>query len=188
MYVQKVGMGIAFYYWRRILVYERMYFMVKTLRNPRYFNAIYQILLAMVIAQQIYAPQGFKYVHLALVFIRMIISEAYDAKHRFQKNEEYFILAILVTTLVSIVEKILTINLGLVYLLALAVAVVLMGTFLKTIIDDSKNYQGTTKFHAKHVEMLQKGKVFTNGILYLMLGICGLILLYVSYEIIKLLS
>ena len=126
--------------------------------------------------------------HLALVFIRMIISEAYDQKHRYFKFEEYFVFAILVTSFVSVIEAIYSIQLGLVYLLSLAVAVVIMSTFLKTMIDDSKNGLGEKKFHPKHIEMLAKGKLFTNGVLMALIGVNVMILFYVLYEIIKLLS
>ncbi len=162
--------------------------MVKALRNPRYFNLIYQVLLVLVFTQQIYYPQEYKYVHLALVFIRMIISEAYDQKHRYFKFDEYFVFAILVTSFVSVIEVVYSIQLGLVYLLSLAVAVVIMSTFLKTMIDDSRNGLGSEKFHPKHIEMLEKGRLFTNGLLVGLIGINVLILFYVLYEIIKLLS
>ncbi|GAB6108513.1 hypothetical protein [Fusibacter bizertensis] len=162
--------------------------MVKALRNPRYFNLIYQVLLVLVFVQQIYYPQEYKYVHLALVFIRMIISEGYNQTHRYFKFDEYFILAILVTSFVSVIEVIYSVQLGLVYLLSLTVAVVIMGTFLKTMIDDSKNGLGSDKFHPKHIEMLKKGRLFTNGLLVGLIGINVLILFYVLYEIIKLLS
>lgn len=162
--------------------------MVKALRNPRYFNLIYQVLLVLVFIQQIYYPQEYKYVHLALVFIRMIISEAYDQKHRYLKFDEYFVSAILVTSFVSVIEVVFSIQLGLVYLLSLAVAVVIMSTFIKTMIDDSKNGLGAEKFHPKHIEMLEKGRLFTNGLLMALIGICVMILFYVLYEIIKLLS
>ena len=80
--------------------------MIKTLRNPRYFNAIYQLLLLLVVAQQIYYPQNYKYVHLALVFIRMLLSEVYVIEFRYLKHEQYFVMAIVVTSIVSIMEGI----------------------------------------------------------------------------------
>ena len=162
--------------------------MIKTLRNPRYFNAIYQILLLFVIAQQIYYPQSYKYVHLALVFIRMVLSEVYVIDFRYLKHEQYFVMAIVVTSIVSIMEGIFSVPLGFFYLISLCVAVVIMSTFIKTMIDDAKNRAATKKFHPKHIEMLKKNGTFTNGILYVLLGINTLILLYGIFEMIKLLS
>lgn len=162
--------------------------MVKTLRNPRYFNLTYQMLLVLVIAQQIYFPQDLKYVHLALVFIRMILSEVYVIDYRYHKNELYFIAAILVTVFISTMEGIFSIQLGVFYLLALGFAAVTMSTFLKTMIDDSKNKAAIKKFHPKHIEMLKKGKLFTNGILYALLGLNALILFSALYELVKLIS
>lgn len=163
-------------------------FMIKTLRNPRYFNAIYQLLLLLVVAQQIYYPQNYKYVHLALVFIRMVLSEVYVIEFRYLKHEQYFVMAIVVTSIVSIMEGIFSIPLGFLYLISLGVAVVIMSTFIKTMIDDAKNKAAAKKFHPKHIEMLKKNRTFTNGILYVLLGINALILLYALYELIKLLS
>ncbi len=162
--------------------------MIKTLRNPRYFNTIYQLLLLFVIAQQIYFPQSYKYVHLALVFIRMLLSEVYVIDFRYLKNEQYFVMAIVVTSIVSIMEGIFSIPLGFLYLISLGAAVVIMSTFIKTMIDDSNNQAAAKKFHTKHSQMLKKNRAFTNGILYVLLGINALILLYTFYELFKLLS
>lgn len=162
--------------------------MVKTLKNPRYFNLAYQILIIAVFAQQIYFPQDYKYAHLALVFIRMILSEVYETNQRYQKYEAGFIAAIVVTMGVSVIEGLLSINLGIVYLLGLAVSIVIMSTFVKTIIDDSKCKQNARKFHPKHMEMISKNKTFTNGLMYVLMGICGVALLNVSFELIFLLQ
>jgi len=162
--------------------------MIKTLRNPRYFNAIYQLLLLFVIAQQIYYPQDYKYVHLALVFIRMLLSEVYVIEFRYLKHEQYFVMAIVVTSIVSILEGIFSIPLGFLYLISLGAAVVIMSTFIKTMIDDASNVAASKKFHSKHIEMLKKNRTFTNGILYVLLGINAIILFYVLFEMIKLLS
>jgi len=162
--------------------------MIKTLRNPRYFNTIYQLLLLFVIAQQIYYPQDFKFVHLALVFIRMVLSEVYLIEFRYLKHEQYFVLAIVVTSIVSIIEGIFSIPLGVLYLISLGAAVVIMSTFIKTMIDDSSNFVASKKFHSKHIDMLKKNRVFTNGVLYVLLGINALILFYLIFEMIKLFS
>jgi len=44
------------------------------------------------------------------------------------------------------------------------------------------------KFHTKHIEMLKKGKKFTNGIFYMLIGVNAMILVYIVYEFIKLFS
>jgi len=72
--------------------------------------------------------------------------------------------------------------------LSLAAAVILMSVFLKNMIDDSNNHAAMKKFHTKHIEMLKKGKKFTNGIFYMLIGVNAMILVYIVYEFIKLFS
>ena len=118
----------------------------------------------------------------------MVLSEVYVIDFRYLKHEQYFVMAIVVTSIVSIMEGIFSVPLGFFYLISLCVAVVIMSTFIKTMIDDAKNRAATKKFHPKHIEMLKKNGTFTNGILYVLLGINTLILLYAIFEMIKLLS
>ncbi|MCA0385736.1 MAG: hypothetical protein LCH34_09070 [Firmicutes bacterium] len=162
--------------------------MINALRNPRYFNLIYQALLVLVIVQQLYFPQPYKYVHLALVFARMLLSEVYDIPYRYQKLEPYFVLAIVITVITSILQNMFSLPIGFIYLLSLAAAVILMSVFLKNMIDDSNNHAAMKKFHTKHIEMLKKGKKFTNGIFYMLIGVNAMILVYIVYEFIKLFS
>jgi len=118
----------------------------------------------------------------------MVLSEVYLIEFRYLKHEQYFVLAIVVTSIVSIIEGIFSIPLGVLYLISLGAAVVIMSTFIKTMIDDSSNLVASKKFHSKHIDMLKKNRVFTNGVLYVLLGINALILFYVIFEMIKLFS
>lgn len=160
--------------------------MTEILRNPRYFKLTYQILLVGAIAQQIYYPQEYKYVHLALVFVRMILAEAYTPEYRYQKHESLFAGAIVVTIVISAIEGIFELRLGPIYLIALAFAVVMLMLFIKRTIDWVGTRQADKMFHPKHIQMLQKSTTFTNGILYVLIGTCVLILVFVLLEFIKL--
>jgi len=161
--------------------------MMRVLKQPRYFNLTLQVLLAITVTQQIYWPQEYKYMHLAVLFVRMLLTEMYQQEYRASKMDKWFIPAIFMTTAVSIIEKFANVQLSIVYLVCLLAATYLLLRMIGTLIHDSKQKDAAKKMHHKHVEALEKGRTFTLGVFYSIYATVLLSFVYTFYVIIKLL-
>lgn len=161
--------------------------MMGVLKKPRSLNLVYQVLLVLTITQQIYWPQQLKYMHLAVLLVRMLLTEMYLPDHRAFKIDVWFAPLIALTTIVSIIEKFGGVQLSIVYLVSLLVATYLLLRMIAQLIMDSKQNDVAEKMQAKHVEMLEKGNKFVFGVFYLMYATILVSLIYTFYVIIQLL-
>lgn len=160
--------------------------MMNILKKPRYFNLVLQGLLLVTIFQQVYFPQHYKYLHLAVIIVRMLISEMYEQDYRFHPLDRWFVPTLLMTAVVSIVEKTAGFSLGFLYLILLMASLIMVIVMINGVITDSKTESHEYKMHPKHINMLKKGKGMTLGILYGMNLLVMIGFIYSFYELIKL--
>lgn len=159
--------------------------MMDILRKPRVFNLMVQILLLFTIGQQIYFPQTYKYMHLVMLVVRLVISETYQNEHRVYKWDVVFLPMILLSSIISIIEKTANINLGLMYLILLMGIMFLMSLMVGEVIKDTKGHL-KEKMHPKHIQAYEKNSIFTLGLFYTLYALTILGLSFTFYEIILL--
>ncbi len=159
--------------------------MMRILKKPVYFNLIFQGLLLFTVGQQIYFPQAYKYMHLVVLVVRMLVSEMYQNEHQTSKYDPLMIFLILTTASISIIEKIGHVNLGIIYLSALLGLTIILSLIISGVIKDSKQNL-ELKMHPKHIEAFQKSSVFTLGIFYALYAITIASFAYTFYELITL--
>ena len=161
--------------------------MMGVLKKPRYLNLVYQVLLILTVTQQIYWPQQYKYMHLAVLLVRMLLTEMYLQDYRVFKMDVWFAPLIGLTTIVSIIEKFAGVQLGIVYLVSLLAATYLLLRMIAKVIYDSKQSDVAQKMQPKHVEALEKGRKFIFSVFYLIYATILVSLIYTFYVIIQLL-
>jgi hypothetical protein len=161
--------------------------MMGAIKKPRILNLVYQVLLVLTVTQQIYWPQEYKYMHLAILLVRMLLTEMYQQDYRSFKMDSWFAPLIATTTIVSIVEKSANIQLSIVYLVSLLAATYLLLRMIGNVIHDSKQPDVAKKMVPKHVEALEKGHKFVFAIFYLMYATVLMSMVYTFYVIIQLL-
>jgi len=157
----------------------------KVLKKPLLFNLIYQGLLLFTIGQQIYYPQSYSYMHLVIVIVRLVVSEMYQNEQRVFDVDKILIPSILLSSIVSIVEKAANISLGILYLCLLLVMIASLITVIRNAIEDSKQNL-KEKMNKKHMEAYKKSPMFILGILYSIYLVSVLGFIYTVYEIIVL--
>ncbi|MBS7526495.1 MAG: hypothetical protein PWP51_421 [Clostridiales bacterium] len=155
--------------------------------KPRILNLVYQALLIFTLTQQIYWPQEYKYMHLAVLVVRMLLTEMYQQDYRAFKMDYWFAPLIAITTIVSIIEKSAGIQLSMIYLVSLMAATYLLLRMIGNVIHDSKQPDVAEKMVPKHVEVLEKGRKFIFTIFYLMYATILVSMTYTFYVIIQLL-
>jgi len=155
------------------------------LKKPYVFNLIYQILLLFTIGQQIYYPQTYKYMHLVVLLVRILISEAYQNEYRVLKWDQLFIPLVFLNAIISIIEKVSGTHLGLLYLVILLGLIWMLTQFIVGLINDTKFYL-RERMHPKHVDAYEKNKPFTLGLFYGLYAIAIVAFAYTFYELIKL--
>ncbi|MGX8795254.1 hypothetical protein ACR6HW_04015 [Fusibacter sp. JL298sf-3] len=151
--------------------------MMRILRKPRYFNWVYQGLLIFTIVQQIYFPQSYQYMHLAVLAVRMLVSEMYQNDYRAGKWDRYFIPLVFLCAILSIIEHTWQIHLGGFYLVALMGATAALMGIVAAALKDTKAHL-KTKMHPKHVEVTEKRRGFVVAILYGLYAVSALALVY----------
>ncbi|MGB3367947.1 MAG: hypothetical protein WBA54_10680 [Acidaminobacteraceae bacterium] len=123
--------------------------------------------------------------HLVIVVVRLIVSEMYQNDYRVSKVDEILIPSILLSSIISIVEKAANISLGILYLSLLLVMIVCLATIIRKAIEDSKENL-KKKMNIKHMEAYKKSPKFILGILYSIYLVSVLGFIYTIYEIIVL--
>jgi len=159
--------------------------MTKVLKKPLFFNLIYQGLLLFTIGQQIYYPQSYSYMHLVIVIVRLVVSEMYQNEHRVFDVDKILIPSILLSSIISIVEKAANISLGILYLSLLLIMIACLITIIRNAIEDSKENL-KEKMNKKHIEAYEKSPMFILGIFYGIYLVSVLGFVYAIYEIIGL--
>ncbi|MBF4693650.1 hypothetical protein [Fusibacter ferrireducens] len=159
--------------------------MMRNLKKPLVFNLIYQGLLLFTIGQQIYYPQSYKYMHLVVLLVRILISETYQNEYRVFKWDQLFIPMVFMSAIISIIEKVSGTNLGLLYLMILLGLIWMLAVLIANVIKDSKNHL-KEKMHPKHVDAYKKGKHFILGVFYSLYAIAIAAFAYTLYELIQL--
>ncbi|GAU76998.1 hypothetical protein [Fusibacter sp. 3D3] len=159
--------------------------MMCNLKKPFVFNLIYQSLLLFTIGQQIYYPQSYKYMHLVVLLVRILISETYQNEYRVFKWDQFFIPMVFMSAIISIIEKVSGVHLGLLYLMILLGLIGMLAMFVLHVIKDSKDHL-KEKMHSKHVDAYEKNKHFTLGLFYSLYAIAIVAFVYTFYELIQL--
>ncbi len=157
---------------------------IGNLKKPYVFNLIYQILLLFTIGQQIYYPQHYKYMHLVVLLVRILISEAYQNEYRVLKWDQLFIPMVFLSAIISIIERVSGANLGLLYLAILLGMIFMLIQFIVNVIKDTK-FNLREKMHPKHVDAYEKNKHFTLGLFYSLYAIAIVAFAYTFYELVK---
>lgn len=131
-------------------------------------NFLLKTLFVLTLAQQIYASQKHEYFHLALLFMFMIFIDIYDENHRPIQTELAFMVSIFGTTVISLVEKWLSLNLELFYfgflIIAAVIAMKMLWEFLGIIKTPELRFRVAERNH----------KLFTKKITFVVLLCYGL--------------
>jgi len=112
---------------------------------------------------RLYVP--YKYMHLVVLLVRILISETYQNEYRVFKWDQFFIPMVLLSAIISIIEKVSGAHLGLLYLMILLGLIWMLAMFIVNVIKDSKDHL-KEKMHPKHVDAYEKSKHFTLGVFY----------------------
>lgn len=140
----------------------------KILLKARRTNILFMTSFVIVLAQQIYFPQRYKYFHLALIFLYMVFHDLLKPQYRTYSYDYFFMISILGCSIVSVIEKMQEVNLSVLYLALLVISTCLAIRYMlilrKTII--SKKIHD--RIDEKGSNLLQKGTKFLS-VLFLMI-------------------
>lgn len=150
----------------------------------RFSNFMFKLLLIFTIGQQIYYPQGLKYLHLALLFITFLFADIIHMDYRNVKSEYYFLGIIFTLSSLSIIDYYTSFSLNILYLFLIAIAIIQVVLFVKSIIMIVKKDE-LYKIAENNLDVMKKGSKFVIVLMSIINSILIVCLMYVVLEIIK---
>lgn len=144
-------------------------------------NFLLKALFVLTLAQQIYLPQKHDYFHLALLFMFMVFIDIYDENHRPMQKEMSFMVSIFGATVISIVEKWMSLNLEMFYFGFLISAALVAMKVLWDLMQILKTPEERFKVAERNHKLFKRKITFVTLILYGLEGIMGITVGYTVY-------
>lgn len=142
-------------------------------------------LFVFLIGQQIYFPMSYKYFHIALCFVFILITDIYDRKHRNYEREKVFMIVIAILGIVPIVDANIKMNLAVVYYIFLGIGSYLTLELMWQTYKMFKEENAEEKFSDRNKEIYNKQSSFIT----IYMGMLALIIVIaMSYAIVDLIK
>ncbi len=147
-------------------------------------NFLLKTLFVLTLAQQIYASQKHEYFHLALLFMFMIIIDIYDENHRPIQTEMAFMVSIFGTTVISLVENWMSLNLEMFYFGFLISAALIAMKMLWDLMEIIKTPELRFRVAERNHKLFTKKITFVIRLFYGIEVVLGITIGYTVYLVI----
>jgi len=142
-------------------------------------------LFVFLVGQQIYFPMSYKYFHLALCFVFILITDIYDKKYRNYEREKIFMIVTAMLGIIPIVDANITMNLAVVYYIFLGIGSYLTLELIWQTYKMFKEENAEEKFSARNREVYNKKSSFITVYMSILALIIVIAMSYAIVDLIK---
>ncbi|GAB6169350.1 hypothetical protein JCM1393_18100 [Clostridium carnis] len=154
-------------------------------KKSRLNKNLFMGILILLIGQQIYFPMSYKYFHLALCFVFILITDIYDIKFRNYKRETTFIIVTCLLGAIPVVDTYMNFNFKAIYYIVLLFGCYLTLDLVWNTYKLFKEKNAEEKFSSKNKDIYNKNSRFIEVYMGAMATIIFLAIGYVIFDLFK---